>query len=60
MSLTKEEVKSKIGNENWSAFLKFMRGQTGELSPSGELLFYEGDVENFLHKLKTGKALFFD
>lgn len=60
MSLTIKEVKQKIGEKNWSAFVEFMRGQTGELDSNGNFLFYECDVENFLHKLKTGKALFFD
>ena len=50
--------------EQWAkeqkAFIEFMFGQTVDAGPDGKVNYYECDVENFLHKLKTGKLLFFD
>ena len=58
--MRKEDVIKKIGAKNWKAFEKFMAGQTVGAYPDGSADIYECDVENFLHKKKTGKALFFD
>jgi len=58
--MKKEEVIKKIGIKNWKAFEKFMVGQTVSVYPDGSADIYECDVENFLHKKKTGKVLFFD
>ena len=58
--MNKEEVIEKIGEENWEAFGKFMFGQTFSMNPDGTVDYYSCDVENFLHKLKTGRLLFFD
>ena len=58
--MRKEEAIKKIGKKNWKAFEKFMTGQTVGVYPDGSQNIYECDVENFLHKKKTGKALFFD
>ena len=57
--MNKEEVIEKIGEENWEKFGKFMFGQTFRMV-AGKADYFECDVENFLHKLKTGKLLFFD
>ena len=58
--MRKEEVIEKIGKENWEAFCEFMFGQTVSTYPDGKTDFYDCDVENFIHKMKTGKVLFFD
>ena len=58
--MNKEEVIAKIGEQNWVAFAKFMRGQTVEMGPDGKINYFSCDVDNFLHKLETGKLLFFD
>ena len=58
--MNKKEVIEKIGKEIWKAFLKFMDGQTASAYPDGSTKYYVQDVENFLHKQKTGKLLFFD
>ncbi|MFA5930316.1 MAG: hypothetical protein WC861_05525 [Candidatus Micrarchaeia archaeon] len=58
--MKKEDVIKKIGPKNWKAFEKFMVGQTVGVYPDGSTDIYECDVENFLHKKKTGKMLFFD
>ena len=58
--MRKEEVIKRIGAKNWNAFEKFMTGQTIGIYPDGSSDYYSCDVENFLHKKKTGKVLFFD
>lgn len=50
-----EEVIKRIGEENWNAFCKWMKGQTMGLYPNGETNIYDCDVEAFEEKLKTGK-----
>lgn len=48
-------VKRFIGEENWEAFLNWMRGQTVGMYPDGEANFYSADVEAFMAVL-AGKS----
>ena len=52
--MSEQEVKDKIGKENWSKFIGWMRGQTCSMYEDGTTNFYDHDVEAFATKLKTG------
>ena len=45
--MTEQEVKQRIGEENWEAFNQWMRGRTVGLNDDGSLDFYEQDVRRF-------------
>jgi len=60
IEMNKQQVLDKIGEENWELFCEFMTGQTVEVGKDGKTNYFKCDVENFIHKLNTGKLLFFD
>ena len=60
MGLSKAQVIEKIGKKNWTCFITFMKGQTVEMGDDGKTSFFECDVDNFIHKMKTGKTYFWD
>ena len=49
-----KEVKEKIGRKNWTAFNKWMGGQTTGTYPDGTTDFYECDVNAFIVRLEGG------
>lgn len=52
--MTKREVIKLIGEEKWDDFLRWMSGQTVGVAKDGSTIYYDCDVEAFVHKLKTG------
>jgi hypothetical protein len=52
--MNEKEVKKEIGEDNWDAFLEWMRGQTVGMNEDGTTDFYECDVRAFKHKLTSG------
>ena len=58
--LTDDDIQRLMGSSMYAAFCKWFIGQTGIIADNGDLGIYPCDVENFLHKVKTGKELFFD
>lgn len=48
------------GEEERAAFADWMHGQTGAISPDGELLTYEWDVRRYIRALRTGVPAVFD
>lgn len=45
--MTKEEVITKIGENNWPKFLKFIDGQTIGVNKDNSLCYYPTDVNRF-------------
>ena len=52
--MTEQEVKKRIGKQNWQKFLNWMTGQTCGLYPDGSIDFYVCDVDAFIEKMQSG------
>lgn len=54
------DIEEVFGPDLFAEFEKWYMGQTGLLLENGQMGVYPCDVANFIHKMKTGKELFFD
>ena len=55
--MNEEEVKEKIGEENWDEFCNYMRGQTVGMGKDGKTDYYNQDVEKYLWLKETGRLV---
>lgn len=53
--MNKKKVIEKIGEENWKAFLEWMRGQTIGFD-KGVPDYYDWDVDKFIHVKRLKKV----
>lgn len=57
VTMTTQEVKDYIGEENWDDFQHWMYGQTYGINDDGSANWYEWDVKRYRNQLATKNRL---